>query len=291
MRARLQSLVALLFWACAVSAAAAADATLFRLFLKDGSAFVSYGEYSRVDDRVVFSMPVGGSADDPRLQVVWIPSRRRWTGRAPTATPQSARYQHYADTRGEEDFAILNNDVAKVLNDIALSTDRAERAGAGGQGQDRAGRVAEAAPRLPPGRRPRDRRAHRRGDRRAAGRGRRHHLRPRAGRGAPRRWPSSPCSACRRCASSSIRCCASPAMAPNATDRVALLQSGAGDAQRERRRPHGHRARGDARLARNAHSHRPGGRQALREAGAEVDEARVADEAARGADHRRRKRR
>ena len=74
MRARLLSLAALVIWACAVSAQAATDATLFRLFLRDGSTLVSFGEYTRVEDRVVFSMPVGGSPDDPRLQVVWIPA-------------------------------------------------------------------------------------------------------------------------------------------------------------------------------------------------------------------------
>jgi len=112
-------------WACAVSAQAATDATLFRLFLKDGSALVSYGEFTRVQDRVVFSMPVGGSPNEPRLQVVWIlaasvdwPRTDRYS--------ESARYQHYADTKGDEDFAILNNEVAKVLNDIALSTNRAQ---------------------------------------------------------------------------------------------------------------------------------------------------------------------
>jgi hypothetical protein len=72
MRARLLLFVALTFWASAVSAEAASDATLFRLYLKDGSTLVSYGEYTRVDDRVVFSMPVGGPLDEPRLQVVWI---------------------------------------------------------------------------------------------------------------------------------------------------------------------------------------------------------------------------
>ncbi len=123
MRASLKLLVALVLWACAVSAAAAADATLFRLFLKDGSTVVSYGEYTRVDDRVVFSMPVGGSADDPRLQVVWISAASVDWPRTDRYA-QSARYQRYADTKGEEDFAILNNEVARVLNDIALSTDR-----------------------------------------------------------------------------------------------------------------------------------------------------------------------
>src|SRR6185503_12728315 len=123
MRARLRLLAAMVIWACAVSAQAATDATLFRLFLKDGSALVSYGEFTRVQDRVVFSMPVGGSPNEPRLQVVWIlaasvdwPRTDRYS--------ESARYQHYADTKGDEDFAILNNEVAKVLNDIALSTNR-----------------------------------------------------------------------------------------------------------------------------------------------------------------------
>lgn len=119
----LQLLVALAIWACAVSAEAASDATLFRLFLKDGSTLVSYGEFTRVDDRVVFSMPVGGTADDPRLQVVWIPTTSVDWPRTDRYS-ESARYQRYAETRGEEDFAILNNEVARVLNDIALSTDR-----------------------------------------------------------------------------------------------------------------------------------------------------------------------
>jgi hypothetical protein len=124
MRVRLQLLVAVTIWACAVPVRAASDATLFRLFLKDGGTLVSYGEYTRLEDRVVFSMPVGGAAEEPRLQVVWIPAASvDWPRTERYAA--SARYQHYADTRGEEDFAILNNEVARVLNDIALSTDRA----------------------------------------------------------------------------------------------------------------------------------------------------------------------
>ena len=123
MIARLHLLAALVIWACAASAEAASDATLFRLFLKDGGTFVSFGEYTRVDDRVVFSMPVGGPVDEPRLQVVWIPAASVDWARTDRYA-ESARYQHYADTQGEEDFAILNNEVARVLNDIALSTDR-----------------------------------------------------------------------------------------------------------------------------------------------------------------------
>jgi hypothetical protein len=36
----------------------------------------------------------------------------------------SARFQRYAETRGEEDFRILSNEVAVALNDIALSSNR-----------------------------------------------------------------------------------------------------------------------------------------------------------------------
>lgn len=105
------------------SSALASDATLFRLFLIDGTAFVSYGEYARVQDRVIFSMPVGGPPDQPRLHVVTIPAGVvDWARTEQYAV--SARYQRYAETRGEQDFQRLSNEVAMVLNEIALTTDR-----------------------------------------------------------------------------------------------------------------------------------------------------------------------
>ena len=104
-------------------ASAATDAILLRLFLTDGTSVVSYGEYARVDDRVIFSMPAGGGEDDPRLQAVTLsaavidwPRTERYAA--------SARYQRYAQTRGEDDFTRLSNEVAGVLNDILLTRDR-----------------------------------------------------------------------------------------------------------------------------------------------------------------------
>ena len=41
---------------------AADDATLLRVFLKDGTSLVSYGEPARVGDRVVFSMPTAATS-------------------------------------------------------------------------------------------------------------------------------------------------------------------------------------------------------------------------------------
>jgi len=99
------------------------DATLLRLFLTDGSALVSYGEYARVDDRVIFSTPVGGTAQEPRLYVVSLPAAKiDWPRTDRYAA--SARAQWYAKTRGEADFQRLSGDVARILNEIALSRDR-----------------------------------------------------------------------------------------------------------------------------------------------------------------------
>jgi hypothetical protein len=113
----------LIVLASASAAYAASDAAILRIFLKDGSSVTSFGEYTRANDRVIYSMPVGGSLDDPRLQLVWLPvTAVDWPRTEKYAA--SARYQRYALARGEDDFRVLSNDVARVLNDIALSTDR-----------------------------------------------------------------------------------------------------------------------------------------------------------------------
>lgn len=105
------------------TANAATDPTLFRLFLTDGSSIISYGEFARLDDRVIFSMPTGGPADQPRLHAVTLPAVSiDWSRTEKYAA--SARYQQYADTRGENDFLNLSNEVAGVLNQILQTTDR-----------------------------------------------------------------------------------------------------------------------------------------------------------------------
>jgi hypothetical protein len=116
-------LVGLVMAASAQPAFAGAEVTLFRLYMLDGSVLTSYGEFARVEDQVVFSMPVGGQPDEPRIQVTSVkaalvdwPRTERYSA--------SARYQRYAESRGEEDFRILSNEVAVALNDIALSTNR-----------------------------------------------------------------------------------------------------------------------------------------------------------------------
>ncbi len=65
-----------LFAALATSGSAAAEppAVYYRVFLTNGSSLASYGEFARVADRVVFSMPLGGSHTAPALQLVSIPA-------------------------------------------------------------------------------------------------------------------------------------------------------------------------------------------------------------------------
>jgi hypothetical protein len=70
--------LAVLVLSAGVPLAAAESVTLFRVFLNDGTAVVSYGEFARVGDRVVFSMPIRSagvvSSTEPVLQVVNIPA-------------------------------------------------------------------------------------------------------------------------------------------------------------------------------------------------------------------------
>ena len=123
MSALIVCLATLLLLANSSVASAASSATLFRLFLRNGTSMVSYGEFARVGEQVVFSMPVGGPVDQPRLHVVSLPAEAIDWGRTDRYAA-SARYQRYAETRGEDDFQLLSNDIARVLNEIALSNDK-----------------------------------------------------------------------------------------------------------------------------------------------------------------------
>ena len=115
--------------AAALGAAAspvfAADAVLYRIFLRDGGTVLSYGDFARVADRVVLSVPVG-AGESPQLQLVSIPeSSVDWTQTDRYA--DAVRARHYANSRGEEDFHLLSNDVARALNEVALTSDPARR--------------------------------------------------------------------------------------------------------------------------------------------------------------------
>ena len=111
-------------WGAAPLRAHASDAMFLRLFLVDGTPLVSYGEFARLNDHIVFSMPVGGTSEAPRLHLVSIPATSIDWNRTDRYVA-SARYQQYAATSGEDSFARFTDDLARVLNDIALTTEPA----------------------------------------------------------------------------------------------------------------------------------------------------------------------
>jgi hypothetical protein len=108
------------------AAQASASRVLFRVFLSDGRVLASYGEWARVDDRVIFSIPTRLASDQMELHLVNIPSRHvDWPRTEQYA--ESVRAVAYAETRGEADFARFSTDMAKALNEVARIADPAER--------------------------------------------------------------------------------------------------------------------------------------------------------------------
>jgi hypothetical protein len=92
---------------------------LFHVFLTDGTSVVSYGEYARVGDEVVLSMPLGAAgvvAEGPSsLQLLALPAD--WIDWPRTERyAASVRFQRYVETRAEADFAALSVEVAAILS-------------------------------------------------------------------------------------------------------------------------------------------------------------------------------
>ena len=105
--------------------ALADEGTLLRVFLKDGTSLVSFGEPARVGDRVVFSMPTAATPNPP-LHLVDLPiAQVDWDRTSRYAA--AARAAHYVATQADADYAALSNDLAQTLNDVARLTDAGER--------------------------------------------------------------------------------------------------------------------------------------------------------------------
>lgn len=121
-------IVALAAWAASTAPAAAqgsASTPLYRIFLADGTSLASYGEWARLDDRIVFSMPLSASSA-PDLHLVSIPAAGvDWPKTDSYAA--TVRATHYAATRAEADFGRLSATVAQTLNEVALEKDPKRR--------------------------------------------------------------------------------------------------------------------------------------------------------------------
>lgn len=108
------------------SGQSAASRVLFRVFLSDGRVLSSYGEWARLEDRVIFSMPAQLTRDPIELHLVTIPSQRVDWPRT-EAYAESVRAAAYVANRGDADFAAFTSEVAKTLNDVAQIKDPAAR--------------------------------------------------------------------------------------------------------------------------------------------------------------------
>src|SRR6266699_3694702 len=109
----------------AFAAPGADDATLFRVFLKDGGSLVSYGEVARVGDQVVFSMPTGAGTPPPLHLTSLAADRIDWPRTERYAL--SARSGRYIETQAENDYTDLSNQVAQTLNEVGQTSDPARR--------------------------------------------------------------------------------------------------------------------------------------------------------------------
>jgi len=101
-------------------------ATIFRVFLKDGTSLLSYGELARVDNRVVFSMPTSAAIANPPLHLVNITADHVDWERT-TRYAESVRATHYLATMADSHYAMLTVEIGQTLNDLSLTTDPARR--------------------------------------------------------------------------------------------------------------------------------------------------------------------
>lgn len=122
--ARLTAPVILLLAALSAPARAQ-EPPLFRLFLTDGTVVACLGEYARLDDSVVCSLPL--DAGETTSLVTLDAAHVDW--HRSDAYAGSLRAAIYAESRGERDFAELSVDVARTLNEIGQTADNARRLG------------------------------------------------------------------------------------------------------------------------------------------------------------------
>lgn len=125
-RMRLAVFGLVLFVCAAPQTQAGQDEAPFRVFLLDGTAVSCLGEFARVGDRVIFSIPIGRGAGAQQSQVVSLPfSSVDWGKTEQYAV--SVRAARYAATDGEADYAALTATVARVLNQLPGAKTTLER--------------------------------------------------------------------------------------------------------------------------------------------------------------------
>jgi hypothetical protein len=98
--------------------------SIFRIFLKDGAALPSYGDYAVVGDRLVFALAIG--QDSSQVQVMSLPAASVDLDRT-ARYARSVRAAHYARTRGEADYAAITDEVTRALDHLTRVEDPLKR--------------------------------------------------------------------------------------------------------------------------------------------------------------------
>jgi hypothetical protein len=117
--------------ACAPGAAAQAPGpaleppSLFRVFLRDGTALPAVGDLAVAGDRAIFTLAVGSSSD-VRMQLMSLPAGQVDLDRTSDYS-RAVRAAHYAATRGEGDYEAMTKEVSTALDFLTTVKDPRER--------------------------------------------------------------------------------------------------------------------------------------------------------------------
>jgi hypothetical protein len=110
-------------WATTVDAAT--PAPIFRVFLKDGTALACWGEYARVGDRFVLTVPIGTGAR-ATYEFVSIPASKVDVAKTERYA-EAVRAAQFAASRGAAEYADLSDQLSTQLASIAGLPDPKER--------------------------------------------------------------------------------------------------------------------------------------------------------------------
>jgi hypothetical protein len=99
-----------------------------RVFLTDGRALPSYGEAIQVDDRLIFTLLVSGTAGRNEMQLMSLPASAVDLERTRNYA-EAMRAAHYAATRGEADYAAVTEEVRRAIDQLKGIEDSKRRLG------------------------------------------------------------------------------------------------------------------------------------------------------------------
>ena len=98
-----------------------------RVFLPGGEALPTFGEWARLDDRVVFMLVIG-DGDARQLQLMSLPVSAVDLERT-NRYNDAVRAAHYAATRGEQEYQAITQEVGRAIDQLAGVEDKKQRLG------------------------------------------------------------------------------------------------------------------------------------------------------------------